>query len=318
MVLVLLLIFGFLFICFPVFRCFIFNIHKYLINKSVDLYNYIRYKEYNEPPFYGMDIMAGCSHSPMGSGKTLASVNTIVSIKKRYDGKIQIDKKTKKQTQNKIIVLSNVDLKEIEYTRFKGFEQVTQFVELKNKLEVENPEYKYYLYVLLDEASIFLNSSKWKDKDNPITCESLNDLCQIRHNCIQMLLFTSQRFEMCNVNIRRLSSFVKTCELVDLPFLKRRRFLVLRHYISRDLEECTSELMIKPVKLEVVYIGNENSKGWKYGTYDTHEMAGKIMQKISENDYLSEEDFNKSVEKLDHTGINHLRTNRKYRKHANK
>lgn len=313
-IVVILLIILFLFS--PLVRCAVFHFPRWILNKLKSLYEYIRYKEYNAPEFSGMTLYCGNSQKPMGSGKTLCGANRMQAIYKKYNNKTQIDKTTKKKFRNKIMVMSNIELKDIEYIDFKGFEQVTQFVELKNKLEAENPNYRYYLYVFIDEASIFLNSSKWKDKDNPITVETLNDLCQVRHNQIQEICFTSQRFEMCNVNVRRLASFVKTCNLTDLPRLNKKRFLVVKWYIARDLEECTSELMIKPVKTQCFYV--KDKKGFRYGSYDTHAMAGKILQKIAEKDYLSEEDFNKSIENNNKTGINVLNSSRKYRKRVKK
>lgn len=309
-IIVILAIIAILFI--PVIRCMVLNLPKYIFHKFVSFCDYIYYKEYNEPPFSGLSLYCGNSSQPMGSGKTLCGANHIQQIYNKYNNKQQKDKKTGKLFTNKIMVMSNIKLTDIEYTEFKSFEQVKQFVEIKNKLEEENPNVRYYLYVFVDEASIFLNSSKWKDKDNPITVETLNDLCQVRHNQIQEICFTSQRFEMCNVNVRRLSSFVKTCRLVDLPFLNKKRFLIVKWYISRDLEEATSELMIKPVKTQCFYVNDK--KGFRYGNYDTHEMAGKIIQKINENDYLSEEDFNKSIENNNKTGMNTLRQSRKYKK----
>lgn len=297
----------------PVIRCMVLNFPKYIIHKFISLCDYLYYKEYNSPPFVGMDIISGNSSRPMGSGKTLYAANYVQNIYNKYNGKQQKNKETGKLFTNKIIVMSNIKLYDIDdYIDFKSFEQVKQFVELKNKLEEENPNIKYYLYVLIDEASIFLNSSKYKDKDNPITVETLNDLCQVRHNQIQSILFTSQRFEMCNVNARRLSSFVKTCRLVDLPLLNKKRFLIVKWYISRDLEEATSELMIKPIKTECFYINNK--KGFRYGNYDTHQMAGKILQKIEEKDYLNDEDLIKTVENNNRTGLNTLRQTRKYKK----
>lgn len=297
----------------PVVRCMVLNFPKYIIHKFISLCDYLYYKEYNSPPFVGMDIIAGNSSKPMGSGKTLYAANYVQNIYNKYNNKKQKNRETGELFTNKIIVMSNIKLYDIDdYIDFKSFEQVKQFVELKNKLEEENPNIKYYLYVLIDEASIFLNSSKYKDKDNPITVETLNDLCQVRHNQIQSILFTSQRFEMCNINARRLSSFVKTCRLVDLPLLNKKRFLIVKWYISRDLEEATSELMIKPIKTECFYINNK--KGFRYGSYDTHQMAGKILQKIEEKDYLSDEDLSKSIENNNRTGLNTLRQTRKYKK----
>lgn len=312
---IIIVILAFIAILFiPVIRCMVLNLPKYFIHKVISFGEYVVYKEYNEPPFIGMDVIAGNSSKPMGSGKTLYAANYVQNIYNRYNGKYQKDKKTGKLFTNRIMIMSNIKLFDInnDYIEFKSFEQVKQFVELKNKMEAENPNVRYYLYVLVDEASIFLNSSKYKDKDNPITVETLNDLCQVRHNQIQALLFTSQRFEMCNVNVRRLSSFVKTCRLVDLPLLNKKRFLIVKWYISRDLEEATSELMIKPSKTQCFYVNN--SKGFRYGSYDTHQMAGKILQKIEENDYLSDEDFNKSIENTDRKGINSMNTSKKYKK----
>lgn len=297
------------FIISPVFRCAVLNLPKYVIHKAISFGEFIVYKEYNIPIFLGMTLWCGCSEKPMGSGKTLALSNTIVSIYNQYNDKIYIDKETKQKKQVKIMVLSNITLKEIPYVEFKGFDQITQFVSLKNKLEEENPNFSYFLYVLLDESSVFLNSRNFK---NNFTIEQLNDLTQVRHNQIQMLGFTSQRFEMTDVNIRRLSSYVKTCNLIDIPFLNKKRFLLIRTYISRDLEEATSELMIKPIAVQCKYISDK--KGWHYGGYDTHQMAGKIQQKISEGDYLSDEDFNKSITNEDRKGINTLRQTRKYKK----
>lgn len=310
MLLIILLFVLIFFIISPVFRCLVFNIHKYIYHKIISVYEYIRYKEYNIPVFLGMTLWCGNSEKPMGSGKTLALCNTVVSIYNRYNNKVFIDKETKQKKIVKIMVLSNIVLNEIDYIEFKGFDQITQFTNLKNKLEEENSNYSYFLYVLLDESSVFLNSRNFK---NNFTIEQLNDLTQVRHNQIQLLGFTSQRFEMTDVNIRRLSSYVKTCNLIDIPFLNKKRFLLIRTYISRDLEEATSELMVKPISVNCYYIGN-NKNGWHYGGYDTNEMAGKIQQKISEGDYLSDEDFNKLITNEDRKGLNTLRQTRKYKK----
>lgn len=312
MLLIILLFVLIFFIISPVFRCLIFNFPKYLYHKLISFYDYIYYREWNNPPFNALTTVVGASNMCTGSGKTLYASNHIQNMYKRYNNKKQRDKKTNKLFTNKIMVMSNIKLYDVEYIDFKGFEQIRQFAELKEQLEKDNPDIRYYLYVLVDEASVLLNSSQWKSKDNPLSLNALFDLVQTRHLQIQEICFTSQRFEMVDVNVRRLSNYVKTCQLVDLPLLNKKRFLILRTYIARDLEECTSELMIKPIRTECVYINNK--KGFRYGNYNTCELAGKIFKKLDENDYLSDDDFSKTLENNNHTGVNTLRQTRKYKK----
>lgn len=83
MVVIFLIIFVFLLVMFPTFRCAVTHPFAVVYNGVWDLWKYIAHKEYNLCGSGELVAYTGL----FGKGKTLSAVHRVVSAYKQYDGK---------------------------------------------------------------------------------------------------------------------------------------------------------------------------------------------------------------------------------------
>ena len=168
---------------------------------AVDLYKYIRYKQWNNCGTGQLLCFVGL----FGKGKTLSAVHYIVTHYRKYDGKLVYDFSRQKWVTQKVHVISNVELA-IPYEKFESLSQIVHVADVMRDRDQEQDTLTVTL-VLGDEFSVQLNSRKFKDNIDPLF---LNTLLTCRHHHIS-LIYTTQRFNHVDALLRQVTSAVITC-----------------------------------------------------------------------------------------------------------
>ena len=129
---ILFLVFGFLFLFFPVVRCAVCHPVSLTIYGVKDLFQYFRNREYN---FCGSGELVGYT-GLFGKGKTLSAVHRVVGTYKAFDGKKVWCPRRRKIVTQKIKVISNVALK-IPYEELKSLKQIVQAAKSQQDKELK-------------------------------------------------------------------------------------------------------------------------------------------------------------------------------------
>lgn len=254
----------FLLFAFPYLRIVLFNFPKWVILSLKDFFFYFRNFSFNVCPS-GKII---CYSGLFGFGKTLSAVYKVVSLYKRYnDKKCFVNGHWRIQ---KIVILSNVALKNVPYMEFKSLEDITNWTHLKENLD--NDKFYYVLLVLGDEFSTCLNSRNFKSNIDPIF---LNTLVTSRHYAIS-LYYTSQRFNLVDKLLRDVTFYVIECRKIGRVELQKR-------YDAFDLENCSNVSLVKPLSRSGFLITDE-----VYNSYDTLAVVNNLIKSVENNDMLSE------------------------------
>lgn len=155
------------------------KIPKFLYLKAIDIYRYIKFKEWLNFDGFGLHIYVGM----FGSGKTISMVEKAYRIAKAFP---------------QVKILTNMKL--------VGFPEHTEIVQLKNyKQIIEMPG---DTLILIDEISTILNSRRWDKEGVPPSL--LGQLLQVRKQK-KMLLSTAQRFGHVDKLIRDITFKVIEC-----------------------------------------------------------------------------------------------------------
>lgn len=153
-------------------RCIILNIHREICYLGLDLYEYIKYRKWNQWNGFGLNIYVGM----FGKGKTLSATKYVIANAKRY----------------KLNVLSNIKLNGIEYTPLTNWQQI-----------VDCPG---NTIILIDEISTVFNARNWKD----FNINLLFQLLQCRKNKKEIIA-TAQRFAHVDKLLRDITYNVIDC-----------------------------------------------------------------------------------------------------------
>lgn len=248
---------------FPLGRFLLTHFHKIVIGAMPDLFQYIKYKRWNECPSYGQ---IRCYTGLFGQGKTKECVRFITKQYERYNNKMVYDFEREKWIQQKINVFSNVDLT-IPYIKLTSLQQLVdcQFTDFGN-----------VNLFLIDEASVVFNSREFKSN---FSTPALNTILTSRHHKIGIYL-TAQRFGHMDALLRQVTSTVYECS-----FFKPLRIQRIKVYDAWECENCSNLLLIKPLRVMYHYTTNED-----YENYDTNAMVEDISKKCVEKDFYSDEE----------------------------
>lgn len=248
---------------FPLVRFLIANLPKIVAGIFPDLFNYIRYKRWNECPTYGKIC---CYTGLFGQGKTKECVRFITNQYDRYNGKMIYDFSAGKWVQQQIVVYSNVDLL-IPYVKLKSLQQL---------VDCQNTEFGTVNLFLIDEASVVFNSREFKTN---FSTPALNTILTSRHHKIGVYL-TAQRFGHMDALLRQVTTDVYECK-----YFKPLRIQQIKVYDAWECENCSNLMLLKPLSVRYHYTTNED-----YENYDTNAMVEEISKKCSENDFYSDTD----------------------------
>lgn len=218
---------------------------------TVDLYYYIKHKEYNRCPFFGrVDIISAYRNKVFGSGKTLCVSKQVHDIYNKYNGLPVWDESKQAFVTQHIHIVSNVSFSDIPYT---------PFVTSRQLMDVEQPREDITIFVM-DEIGAIWNSRDFKTN---ISTELLRNLLQVRKNKIY-IIGTSQRFHFCDALLRQI-----TANLVCVK--KTWRIVRKLAYDPMDFENCNNIDMLKPLKVSYAWITNQD-----YASYDTDERVERL------------------------------------------
>lgn len=299
MQLLIILVLGFICLISPVFRCFLMNIFKYIYNRLVDIYKYIRYKKYNEAKQLNMMIFVANPKTAFGSGKTLMMTKFFYNYYKKYNDKkiyVKNDVGDYVPKIQKLVCFSNLDIEGIPVIWFDSLEMIEEWKDKKSELEKDNPDSVFKLIILTDELGAVLNSRSFKSN---ITNSNINTILQQRHLDVCLWVSSSQRFNFVDALYRNSIDKCITCKLCGILDFKKR-FLLTESYLAQDIENIgsTSDIKIKPIKRKCFYIVDSD-----YTRYDTKHMITDLIHKQKTGDLISDEDYLKSIQ-LDNQAIN--------------
>lgn len=258
------------FIKFIPFRLFCLHPLNSLKLLLKDLYFYFKYKQYNICPSGQIKAYVGL----FGKGKTLSAVYRVRQMYKRYNGLKVYDKYTKKWYTQRIIIYSNVHLKDTPYQEFKGFSDLL-FV-TKSKMQDSMLKHNILpVYIFLgDEFGAELNSRSFKTNLDPLV---LNTLLTCRHYRIS-LLYTAQRFNHVDALLRQVTSYVVCCNKVG-------RFMVHNSFEAFDVENAGNVKLLKPC-----YRGGFVIKDSDYESYSTLSCVKHLIKDVKNGNMLSSEE----------------------------
>lgn len=235
-----------------------------------DLYFYFMHKQYNE---YTAGVL-NCYCAHFGGGKTLSIVHYVTHLFKRYNNKKVWDRGRKKFVLQKIHIISNVDLKSCPYEPLQSLSQVVACAYNNKKIDDEENT-RTVVIVLLDEASVQLNSRSFKTNIDPIF---LNTLLTSRHYHISFL-YSSQKFKLTDALMRSVTQNCINCK-------KIWRFMVQSVYDADEIEYASDPTMVKPRRRTGFFV-----RDFDYNSYDTLACVDKLKKSVDENDMMTPEEI---------------------------
>ena len=262
---------AFLAVCFPVFRCVLFNLRKTIVNGCKDAYKYFRYKEYNNADFGYIRCYTAASGRAFGSGKTLSAVADIVKMYNRYNDKLVWCRRRKKFVRQRIYILSNVEFKAVPYVHMDSLKQFVNVSDWIDKYDDDNDTLTITL-ALCDEASSQMNSRSYKDNFDPLF---ISTLLTSRHFRASFYL-TSQKFFM-------IDKLMRSCVSTVYATNKLWRFQRYNVYDAVELENATNENMLQPLRRGCWFVTNKD-----YAAYDTHACVGMLKKACENGDMMTE------------------------------
>lgn len=270
-------VFLVLFVTNPMFRSGVLHPIRTLTWFIHDVYDYIKYKRYNEFNGYGkiQNYIASTSQA-FGCGKTLTMVSEVRRIYKLYNNKKVYDYDRQIFVTQHIRVISNVSFTDIPYVPFKSINQFAKIEEYYKK-----PCFPYeeafqpqdIIIFAVDEIGHVFNSRDFKTN---FSTETLTRMLQVRKNKV-LWIGTSQRWGLVDKIIRETSSTVTTCR-------KWWRFILLQDFDAWDLENAKSYEMLKPLKTSVWFALDRD-----YKSYDTNQLVEDINKRVDDRDFIQTE-----------------------------
>lgn len=238
---IIIIAFCLIFILSKLFRFLLFHFHYILYYGIKDTIKDIFFgggMRFNE---YGIDMYIG----NFGKGKTLSMVRKAYKLKKIF--------------KDDLTIISNINLKNINYIPLVSFQQLLD-------LEEDNAN-KGYL-VLIDEVSTVLSHRNYAN----FPIELLSILCQQRKRHIKILC-TSQKYWMVDKIFRGITTRVIDCN-------KTWRIAKNTIYDSWDYENATDKRNLHRLFYKYWFVTDRF-----YNMYDTSEM----ITKAKADDFISNE-----------------------------
>lgn len=252
---------------FSVFiRTIILNPFKTAYYAPKDLFNYFRYKLYNQMAT-GKLI---CYTALFGGGKTLSCVHYITHLYDRYNNKKIYDISRQRWVTQKVHVISNVDLN-IPFEKFTSLSQVVRVAEKFKDIDEKN-DTRTCTIVFGDEFSVQMNSRSFKTNIDPLF---LNTLLTCRHHHI-MLVYNAQRFQHVDKLLRDVTTYVIECQ-------KIWRVCIQKTYDAFVVENCSDPTTLKPDARRGWFIRDKD-----FNAYDTLACVGNLIHAVNSNDMETE------------------------------
>lgn len=251
-------------------RLVLFHPFKTFFYSVKDGYYYLKHKQFN---FYEAGVL-NCYCAHFGGGKTLSIVHYVTKLFRKYNNKMVWDRGRKKFVRQKIHIISNVELKSVPYEPLQSLSQVVACA-YNNKKVDDEANTRTVVLVLLDEASVQLNSRAFKTNIDPIF---LNTLLTSRHYHISFL-YSSQKFKLTDALMRSVTQKCINCKKVW-------RFMILSEYDADEVEYASDPTMIKPRRRKGFFITDKD-----YNSYDTLACVDNLKKSIDNNDMMTPEEI---------------------------
>lgn len=235
-----------------------------------DFVLYFRHRKYN---LYDAGVL-NCYCAHFGGGKTLSIVHYVTSLFKHYNNVKVWDIGKKHFVLQKIHIISNVALNSVPYEPLESLSQVVACAYRNKKIDEEHNT-RTVVIVLLDEASVQLNSRSFKTNIDPIF---LNTLLTSRHYHISFL-YSSQKFKLTDALMRSVTQSCINCHKVW-------RFMVQDIYDADEMEYASDPTMVRPRRRTGFFITDKD-----YSAYDTLACVDKLKKTIDDGDMMSEEEI---------------------------
>lgn len=258
-----------------------FNLFKIVYYIPFDIYDYFRYKRYNECPYFGfIKIFNGY----FGSGKSLSAVDEVISsVYNKYNGLDVWCDELGCFVKQKITIITNLKLVGCPYIYF---ESEQQFIEYE-------PAFGEVVIYLIDEIGAVWNSRDFQ-KFNP---EVFKRLVQSRKRKIA-IVGTLPKLIGTDINIRRYTDDVIVCT-------KWWRVLKHRYYKADDIENCSNIDMLEPFKIEYKFVVNR-----MFAQYDTNAIIDKLKEDMLGDKFITVSEMRDSRPSGD---IKQVKVKKKYR-----
>lgn len=233
-----------------------------------DLFFYFWHKQYN-------NCVTGemiCFEGMFGKGKTLSAVHYVMSLYNQFNNKKVWDTQKKCFVTQKIHVISNVNLLQIEhYEHLQNLAQIVNQAQANKRID-EAEDTRTVLLVLIDEASVQLNSRSFKKN---INADFLNTLLTSRHYHMSMF-YTSQRFSLTDKLLRDVTQTVVNCK-------KFWRIQAQLFYDGYELENAGNPELVQPRSKGGFFVRNRD-----YNAYDTLAVVDNLQKSFDSNDFISD------------------------------
>lgn len=275
MIYILLVVFAFCFIVFPVVRCSIYNFPRLCIYGSRDIYKYFKTKSWGLAPYGQIRCYIAHNSTSFGCGKTLSAVEYLTRLYNAYNDKMVFDARRQKFVTQKIHILSNVDLLTIPYEKLVSLQQFVQETDEELVKRDEENGTLTVTYMYIDEASSQLNSRAFKSNFNALF---ISRLLTARHVHASIVL-TSQRSGMVDKLMREVTNLYIGCR-------KIWRWQFLYYYDAYEIETSINPQQVLPIKKDCYFISDD-----LFAAYDTYSSVKELAKDVREGKVMSEQEI---------------------------
>lgn len=252
------------------FRLILFNLPLVVYYGVTDLWNWYVLREKDRAPYGILEMFTAL----FGKGKTLSAVGRLMQIYFRYNGKKVWDKERKKFVTQRIHIISNVDIRVLPFEWLTNLSQVVKAPELAKVYDEENDTLTY-IFVLIDELSVQLNSREFKKN---INAQFLNSLLCCRHYRMS-LIGTTQRFKHADALVRQVTQNVIEC---DKLWRLQRQYV----YDAYELENASNPREISPLYKTGFFVTDKY-----YNAYDTYAVVDNLIKAWENGDMITDEEI---------------------------
>lgn len=210
-----------------------------------------------------------------GQGKTLSMVHDVINFYNTYNNKIVYDDRFNEFVKQKVLVISNVDLKTIPYRRFTSLQQLVNIAKWRHVTD-RKQHIRTVTIACIDELSTCLNSRNYRTNISPAF---LNTLLTSRHSQIDRIYGTAQRFQHIDALYRQITSEVIECK-------KIWRFQLNTIYDAWLLENVPNVLDL-PAKEKTGWFVTDQA----YAAYDTLQVVKDLQKECDDKNFLPDKEI---------------------------
>lgn len=252
----------------------LFHPRVVISNAIVDLYRFIKYKEWNRLKDYGrMDIYIADERQPFGSGKTLNAVASVLDIYHKYNDVNVFDFDKGEFVKQYVHIFSNIKILSAPYVPLYN---TYQLIQIANGEGVPDDGNEHVYVFLMDELGRLFNNRDWKTN---INSDFLGALLQQRKNHI-IIKGTVQDYSLFDATMRKICTSVYSCS-------KKWRFLRLQEYYAKDIERANFNTSILQVRSQQCLFATDEV----YNSYDTNEVVGNLIKEIEAGEHLNNQEI---------------------------